>query len=181
MGRHMSDIHLPDLWDRVSAHFSTAAALSRVEVMAQMGTQAEGWWKAEMMFLLECLCRDNSIQHWCPEASSGIGGQKVDLIADAVVIELKTALCTRQKGVIWRLQDHVDWIAGDVAKLSELKMRWHDKKQFFVVVMAYPSPPARDWEILLEKIATKSTDVVTLSRIDEIGNGLLSIGWLNVG
>ena len=95
---------------------------------------------------------------------------------------MKTAFCGDQKGTTWRLPSYVDWILDDVQKLSPLKERWTDTRYFFVLVAAYPSPPAEDWEKLLDKIATNEpASVVELSHLDELGAGQASIGWSGIG
>ena len=73
---------LSEFWITVASNFSTPAALGRVEVMKQAGTQTEGWWKAEMMFLLEQLRRDGAIQHWDREQATEEGRRKIDLVVN---------------------------------------------------------------------------------------------------
>lgn len=121
------------------------------------------------------------IKRWAREVTTGPRKQRIDLVVDDAAIELKTALYGRQKGELWRLPDYDAFIVPDVNKLAELKTRWVNFNHFYVVIFAVKSPPALDWELLLERIAVKrGVSSVELDRVDDVGGRSLSIGWLRV-
>lgn len=169
------------LQDAMCTFFSTPAALERVRMMKKAETQAEGWWKIETMLMLERLHHAGKINRWEHGKATGVGRQKINLVVDEAAIQLRTVLYGRQKGQTWRLPAYDYFILPDVEKLAELKTRWVNYKHFYVVVFAVASPPTADWDTLLGKLADKTDScTVTLDRVDDIGDGSLTIGWLRV-
>ena len=181
---------LSELWDEVVAHFSTSSSLSRVQVMTKAASQTEGWWKSEMMFLLERLQEGGVIESWDSEVSIGIGRRKVDLEvrlrAKTAIVELKTAFCGVQKGTLWKLSSYVmgprsGFILTDILKLAAVK-ETHNVTLRYLLIFAYPAPPQGDWQVLIQAVSRMSPEAsVSLVHMYEDVAVRLSIGWLKVG
>ncbi|MFB3894979.1 MAG: hypothetical protein ACE14V_01625 [bacterium] len=181
---------ITNILDEFKAHFSTKESLARVNVMIQVATQTEGWWKTEIIYLLELLRQNNMLKSFEREWSTGKGREKLDFFIDlgkeSVVIEIKTAFCDLQKGTMWKLPSYVmgpkdGYILTDILKLSELKAL-QNVTRYFHLIFAYPSPLKNDWNILLQAISNKSQiQSLKLARLDNSEDGKLSIGWIEVG
>lgn len=173
------------IWDAVTAHFFSPASLSRVVAMSQAETQVESWWKQELIGLLSQLKNNGMVLSWEREYPTGEGRRKVDFKIDlanaSAVVEVKTALCGRQKGRMWKLPAYVmapnsGYILSDILKLAATQA-----PNRFLVVFAYAAPPRSDWEAVLSTVRRKASDVaVSLPRVDDSPAGELSIGWLQV-
>lgn len=177
------------LWSAVAERFADPSLLLRVQAMARAEVQTEGWWKAELIYLFECLQKSGQIAAWDRECSAGTGRTKVDFEIHEpdmrFVIEVKTAFCGMQKGVAWKLAGYVmgpnsGFIMTDILKLAAIK-RANRRHQCFELVFAYPGPQTLEWQALVRAISVKAPDVdICLFHLDEIGQGALSIGWLRV-
>jgi len=173
------------VWDAVSSHFFTPAALSRVVAMTQAATQVESWWKQELIGVLGQLKASGAVTAWDREVRTGQRKEKVDFSVEVPsaggLVEVKTALCAVQKGTTWRLPMYVmaaksGYILTDVLKLGALQAG-----RRYEVVFAYAAPPVGDWQVVLADLRKKAPSLtVSLARLDSSRAGELSIGWLEV-
>jgi hypothetical protein len=179
-----------ELCQSVTAHFAKPGALARVRVMAKAGVQTEGWWKAELMLLLEALRQRGKITGWDREVPTGEGRQRLDFLIqlrdEVLALEIKTALCGEQRDVDWRLPAYVGtgadgWILSDLRKVNAYKLAQPVMPRGLLAVFAYPAPPSEDWDTLIVKLMQKAPQLaISVAHRDEIGQGDLSIGWLEL-
>jgi hypothetical protein len=179
-----------ELCQSVTAHFATPESLARVRVMAKAGVQTEGWWKAELMLLLEVLRQRGKVIRWDREVPTGEGRQRlnflIELRAEELALQIKTALCGPQKGENWRLPAYVGtgtdgWLLSDLLKVSAYKLAQPVMPRGLLAVFAYPAPPSDDWDELLYKLTEKAPQLaISIAHLDEVGQGDLTIGWLEL-
>lgn len=143
---------LSPIWDAVKNHFFDPATLSRVDAMRRAEVQVEGWFKGELIWLFTKLEEDRAVGSWTRESLTGNGLEKVDFkveFADTTsAIEIKAALCGRQKGQMWRLRQYVN--VTDIKRLVAIQA---DHR--YLVFFAYPAPEQSDWFAVVSGIGAK--------------------------
>ncbi len=179
-----------ELCQSVTAHFATPESLARVGVMTKAGVQTEGWWKAELMLLLEVLRQRGKVMRWEREVPTGEGGRRlnflIDLRDEPLAVQIRTALCGEQKGENWRLPDTVGtgadgWLLSDLLKVNAYKLAQPVMPRGLLAVFAYPAPPSGDWDELLYKLTEKAPQLaISVAHLVVIGQGDLTIGWLEL-
>jgi len=184
LGKGMSMPFTP-VFDAVKAHFSTSPSITRTVAMTQAATQAESWWKGEIIQLLGQLQTGGVVSSWDREVPTGKGREKVDFRIDVPgvdgLVEVKTALCAVQKGTPWRLPMYVmapksGYILTDLLKLNGLKAA-----RRYLLVFAYAAPSVNEWQTVVAEAGRKAPGLsVRLARLDTTKGAELSIGWLEV-
>ena len=170
------------IWDAVAAHFFSPAALNRVVAMSQAGVQVEGWWKTELILLLSHLEKQGTVKWWNRECRTNNGQQdfQIAVAGATAAIELKTALCGRQKAntynLIWYARDPKRYFPSDIRKLTAV-----EASHRYLLVFAYAASSSSEWQETLRELNRHANGAsVNLARLDNSPGGELSIGWLEV-
>lgn len=179
-------MNLTDLISEIGAHFCSPSSLARAEVMTGVASQVEGWWRAEVMWLMQAAKSQGRLANWDRERRNGAGRQAFDFWADLnpgeAVLELKAVFCGRQKGQLWRLPSYGTpgggWIATDILKLATYKAT-HSNTICLQMVVAYPAPLQIEWDGLLKVLLTTATNIRFLG-VHSSPTGEVSIGFLEV-
>ena len=163
--------------DAVKDHFFRPELLKRVGAIAPRGLMCEGWFKAELVYLFSEMEKMGTTKSWESECSV-VGKGRIDfrlrlLEEETVVIELMPAPTRNKNGTPYRLTgyDHPN-CDGEISKMLAVQANSH-----YLLLFAYPAPPANDWNVLAKRIEGRCAGyTVTVSRVDESPE--LSIGWL---
>jgi len=139
------------LFSAIDSHFLTPDALRRAELLARHGrSSAEGWFKAEMMLLLETLAKDGRIDGWRADVPiTEDNRQRCDfrIVAEGqpLWLEVKTLVQPGQLSADSGVMARGAGFADDLVKL--MRVRDGDKRMLLFIV---PRPEPSEWANLLE-------------------------------
>ena len=130
----------------------------RLRAFTKQGVQVEGWFKGEMLCLLDVLKQTKSIYNFDREVTYGQSRRKADFGVQIrprepmAACELKAWLVGQQKGVEWGVTDFVREsasasIVGDLKKLKT----WKKGKRFFCA-FCYANPGQAQWDLAMHSL-----------------------------
>lgn len=144
-----------DFYAAIDAHFLSPEALRRAEALARHGwSAAEGWFKGELVLLLEMLVKDGRVESWRGDvAITKDSRQRCDfrivIGGEALWLEVKTVVQPGQVGDSGVMQRQASF-ADDLVKL----MRVSDGEKG-VLLFVLPRPEPKQWSELIEVYARR--------------------------
>ncbi len=128
---------------RLRRHF--ARLDRRLKCFLKYEYQAEGWMKAEFLYLLDEMKKQGIVQRIEREKRCGRGRKKVDVVFEMRGIrhwvELKHWLIGPQKGQVWKLPAYFDGLEEDAKKLRSV-LGAHDRGWILSLCTANPQTAA---------------------------------------
>ena len=161
-----------DLFGAIDDYFLDSEKLEKVEALTRAQRQVEGWFKGELIYLLDRL-KGNIITTWEPEVKVEGGSRKrfdfvVGVDGTPVFLELKALYHGEQRAArigldIYLYKDDVG-IWGDVVKLSGLS-----EGVGYNLLFIYPRPDPTVWARQIDAYKRRIAPISLreASRIDE--------------
>lgn len=180
---------LSQVWDSVREHFFREESLERVALMRRCDWRKEGWFQAELMWLLDQ--KRGLVSNWQIEIEypTGNGKKRVDfkieVAGTSAAVEVKTAICgLSTNGTTYKPRDYgkgecacgVQQLSGMPSPRYLLVFAWNSIKE------NEPALTNDAWDEMLQAVRSKtSMPGISFVRVPErTPDGKLSIGIFQI-
>jgi hypothetical protein len=151
---------VPDttLYAAIDTHFLVPDALKRAALLSRIGSDAGGWFKAELAYLLDTLLKTGEIKGWRANVLiTEEGRQRVDFRierADAAPLwlEVKAISDPAREGP---LADSAVFARGSTFTDDIVKLLRVPEGERAVLLFVYPRPEAGQWSELMSSLARR--------------------------
>jgi hypothetical protein len=149
---------MPDpLFSAIDRHFLAPEALDRVRLFPRAGRAVEGWFRGELVHLLDKLAKDGEIEGWRADVPITEGGRqrcdfRIALAGGALWLEAK-ALSPSAGGPFGDIGSFFPRTGGFTDDLVKL-LRVHEGDRA-VVLFVYPRPDPAQWADIMDAYARR--------------------------
>jgi hypothetical protein len=152
------------LHTHIDSHFLAPEALKRAALLSRVGSDAGGWFKAELAFLLDTLLKAGTLRAWRANASiSEEGRHRVDFR-----VELLDSSMPQREQVVWMevkaiadparegpLADSAVFARGSTFTDDIVKLLRVPDGERVVLLFVYPRPEGGQWSELMSSLARR--------------------------